>query len=41
MGLLEPHQTFVRPPYLSLWEQEKENARRAVARFDLTAVAAA
>jgi 4-hydroxy-tetrahydrodipicolinate synthase len=41
MGLLEPHQTFVRAPYLSLWEQEKENAERAVAGFGLTAVAAA
>jgi 4-hydroxy-tetrahydrodipicolinate synthase len=41
MGLLEPHHTFVRPPYLSLWEQEKESAQRVVAGFDLTAVAAA
>jgi 4-hydroxy-tetrahydrodipicolinate synthase len=41
MGLLEPRHTFVRPPYLSLWEPEKENAQRAVARFDLTGVATA
>jgi 4-hydroxy-tetrahydrodipicolinate synthase len=41
MGLLEPHNTFVRPPYRSLWEQEKENARRVVDQFGLTEVAAA
>jgi 4-hydroxy-tetrahydrodipicolinate synthase len=30
MGLLEPGQTYVRPPFLSLWEKENEAARRAV-----------
>jgi len=30
MGLLTPQQTFVRPPYLSLWEAEKDAARQAV-----------
>lgn len=30
MGLLTPEQTFVRPPYLSLWEAEKEKAYQAV-----------
>ena len=41
MGLLEPEKTFVRPPYLSLWEQEKENARRIVEKFDLKVTGAA
>ena len=41
MGLLEPEKTFVRPPYLSLWEQEKENARRIVEKFDLKVTQAA
>ena len=41
MGLLEPEKTFVRPPYLSLWEQENENARRIVEKFDLKVVQAA
>ena len=39
MGLLEPEQTFVRPPFLSLWEAEKEAARRAVEAAGLLAVA--
>lgn len=30
MGLLTPEQTYVRPPYLSLWEVEKDNAYQAV-----------
>lgn len=38
MGLLEPHQTYVRPPYTSLWEQEAENARKAVEEFQPTEV---
>ena len=30
MGLLNPEQTYVRPPYLSLWNAEHEGARKAV-----------
>lgn len=30
MGLLSPEQTYVRPPFLSLWETEHEQARLAV-----------
>jgi 4-hydroxy-tetrahydrodipicolinate synthase len=30
MGLLSPEQTYVRPPYLSLWDAEHEAARKAV-----------
>jgi len=30
MGILKPEQTFVRPPFLSLWEKEKEAALEAV-----------
>lgn len=30
MGLLSPEATYVRPPYLSLWETEHEVARQAV-----------
>lgn len=30
MGLLTPEQTYVRPPFLSLWDAEKESARQAV-----------
>ena len=30
MGLLTPEQTYVRPPYLSLWQAEKDAARQAV-----------
>jgi hypothetical protein len=35
MGLLTPGQTFVRPPYLSLWEAEKDQARQAVEKAGL------
>jgi 4-hydroxy-tetrahydrodipicolinate synthase len=35
MGLLRPEQTFVRPPYLSLWETENNRARDAVRQFEL------
>jgi hypothetical protein len=41
MGLLDPDQTFVRPPYRSLWEDEKEQARDIVGKFGLTNVGAA
>ncbi len=41
MGLLNPEQTFVRPPYLSLWEAEKEAALLAVEKAGLLAVGAA
>src|SRR5512140_179235 len=37
MGLLKPEQTFVRPPFLSLWEAENDAARRAVERAGLLA----
>lgn len=37
MGLLKPEQTYVRPPYLSLWEAENEAAYRAVERAGLLA----
>lgn len=37
MGLLTPEVTYVRPPYLSLWEQEKEAAYRAVEKAELLA----
>lgn len=37
MGLLRPEQTYVRPPYLSLWEAENEKARRAVQQAGLLA----
>ena len=40
MGLLKPDQTYVRPPYLSLWEAEKDAARRAVEKAGLVMVAA-
>lgn len=39
MGLLTPEQTFVRPPFLSLWEAEKEVAHRAVKEAGLLTVA--
>jgi len=39
MGLLTPEQTYVRPPYLSLWEVEKESARQAVEQAGLLKVA--
>lgn len=35
MGLLTPELTYVRPPYLSLWEEENDNARRAVMQAGL------
>lgn len=41
MGLLLPEQTFVRPPFLSLWDSEQEKARRAVEKAGLIAVSAA
>ena len=37
MGLLKPEVTYVRPPYLSLWEQEQEAAYQAVAKAGLLA----
>jgi 4-hydroxy-tetrahydrodipicolinate synthase len=40
MGLLTPEQTYVRPPFLSLWEVEKDTARRAVEKAGLLAVVA-
>ena len=40
MGLLDPEQTYVRPPYLSLWQAEKEAARRAVEAAGLLGVVA-
>lgn len=39
MGLLTPEQTFVRPPFLSLWDSEKDFAFQAVERAGLLAVA--
>jgi 4-hydroxy-tetrahydrodipicolinate synthase len=41
MGLLQSADTYVRPPYQSLWEGEKERARQIVAKYGLTDVAAA
>jgi 4-hydroxy-tetrahydrodipicolinate synthase len=35
MGLLAPEQTYVRPPYLSLWEAENDVARQAVEKAGL------
>src|SRR5690606_29996696 len=35
MGLLEPEQTYVRPPFLSLWDQEKDRALAAVRKYGL------
>ena len=40
MGLLTPDQTYVRPPYISLWDADAEKARQAVERAGLLAVAA-
>jgi hypothetical protein len=37
MGLLAPEQTYVRPPYLSLWSAENEAAYRAVEKAGLLA----
>ena len=38
MGLLEPDRTFVRRPFLSLWDQEREAAAMAVEAAGLTQV---
>lgn len=38
MGILRPEQTFVRPPFLSLWEKEKDAAYRAVEKAGLLKV---
>lgn len=38
MGLLKPEQTYIRPPYLSLWEAEKDAARTAVEKAGLLQV---
>ena len=35
MGILTPEQTYVRPPYRSLWNDEKDRARDAVRKFGL------
>lgn len=35
MGLLSAEQTYVRPPYLSLWESEEQAARQAVKKAGL------
>ncbi len=40
MGILSPDQTFVRPPFLSLWDAEKDTARLAVEQAGLLAVTA-
>jgi hypothetical protein len=37
MGLLTPELTYVRPPYLSLWEAENEAAYQAVETAGLLA----
>jgi len=39
MGLLTPEQTYIRPPYRSLWDVEKEAARQVVEAAGLLAVA--
>src|SRR5574340_1172438 len=39
MGLFTPEQTYVRPPYQSLWDNEKDEARRAVERAGLLRIA--
>jgi 4-hydroxy-tetrahydrodipicolinate synthase len=39
MGLLAPGQTFVRLPYLSLWEAEKDRAQQAVEKAGLLNIA--
>lgn len=39
MGLLTPDLTYVRPPFLSLWEEEKDRACEAVERAGLLATA--
>ena len=40
MGLLSPEQTYIRPPFLSLWQAEKETAHQAVEKAGLLSVAA-
>ncbi len=35
MGLLTPEQTYVRPPFRSLWEQDKDIAYKMVEKFGL------
>jgi len=39
MGFFTPEQTYVRPPFLSLWEAEKDGARQAVLHAGLMGVA--
>jgi 4-hydroxy-tetrahydrodipicolinate synthase len=39
MGLLTPQQTYVRPPFLSLWEAEKESALQEVQKAGLLDIA--
>lgn len=40
MGLLAAEQTYVRPPFLSLWDAEKDAARKAVEQAGLLMVTA-
>lgn len=40
MGVISPELTYVRPPFPSLWETEREPARRAVEAAGLLAVSA-
>jgi 4-hydroxy-tetrahydrodipicolinate synthase len=39
MGLLTPEQTFVRPPFLSLWDEQKDLAYQMVEKYGLLNVA--
>ena len=39
MGLLKPEQTYVRPPFRSLWEDDKDVAREMVEKYELLDVA--
>ncbi len=39
MGMLKPEQTYVRPPFLSLWEAENESACLAVEKAGLLGIA--
>jgi 4-hydroxy-tetrahydrodipicolinate synthase len=41
MGVLQPEDTYVRPPYQSLWERERERAAHIVNQYGLTNIAAA
>jgi 4-hydroxy-tetrahydrodipicolinate synthase len=41
MGLLKPELTYIRPPYSSLWEAEKDAARAAVEKAGLLEAAVA